>query len=143
MCRPYSSFWNRHGLTLIEVMASLALLSTLLVGMLLAFKKNATQIRAGLAVREVLTSVDALVLSWAQQGVYPPVQATGALPGRDGFIWRTRVISREWEATLHLDIIALEVRAVEAPTSAAPLITLELPVPAAVPALDSPAEQAP
>jgi hypothetical protein len=132
MYARYSDSWKSRALTLIEVITALALLSTLLVGMLVAFKKNAEQIRAGLAVREVVAGVDELLLSWAQQGTYPPAEGTGRLPGVDGFTWRTRIVSRQVRNTLALDIVRLEVRAEHASATDAPIVAIELPVPAEV-----------
>ncbi|MHB8974539.1 MAG: prepilin-type N-terminal cleavage/methylation domain-containing protein [Pirellulaceae bacterium] len=130
MFSSYSNFCRRQGLTLIEVVTALALLSTLLVAMLVAFQKNAARIRSELTVREVAAGVDELLLEWARQGLYPPVQAEGQLPKIDGFTWETRVVSRQFRNTLGLDIVRLQVRAEQATHRSVPVISIELPVPA-------------
>ncbi len=125
-------FWRlckRPGLTLIEVVAAMALLSTLLVGTLVAFQKNAERIRAAVTVREVIARVDELLLGWAEQGIYPPAQSQGELPGIDGFKWETRVASRQFRHALALDIVRLQVRAEDA-TDAVAILSLDIPVPA-------------
>lgn len=127
-----SSSCKRRGLTLIEVVTALAILSTLLVGMLAAFRKNADRVRTQLAVREATAGVEQLLFSWTQQGLYPPTQGNGQLPGVDGFRWETRVASRQYRETLGVDIVCLEIRRDDAPRRSPPVITLELPVPADV-----------
>lgn len=130
MYSRYSESCKSRALTLIEVITALALLSTLLVGMLVAFKKNAERIRTELVVREVVAGVDQLLLAWAQQGTYPPARASGKLPGIDGFTWQTHVVSQQSRNTLALDIVRLEVRAEQATDARVPIIAIELPVPA-------------
>ncbi|MHB8974217.1 MAG: prepilin-type N-terminal cleavage/methylation domain-containing protein [Pirellulaceae bacterium] len=141
MSSRYLNFCRRRGLTLLEVVTALALLSTLLVAMLVAFQKNAARIRAELTVRNVVASVDEMLQDWAQQGIYPPVPGEGPLPGSDCFNWETRLVSRQFRTTLGLDIVRLEVRAAQATNRSAPLLALELPVPGS--SEEAPRETAP
>lgn len=134
----FSSFCRRRALTLIEVLTALAILSTLLVGVLVAFRKNAERIRTELAVRQAVAGVDQLLFSWAQQGLYAPARAEGKLPGSDGLIWQTRVVSHRFHDTLGLDIVRLQVHADRAVNRLTPLVTIELPVPGGS---DDPQEQ--
>lgn len=119
----------RRGLTLIEVVTALAILSTLLVGILVAFKKNAEHIRTKLATRQAATAVDKLLSGWAEQGLYPPEQERGDLPGVDGFTWETRVVSREYRNTLGLNVVRLRVHAEPTSDESTPVLAIDLPVP--------------
>ena len=131
MFKKHSISCRQQGLTLIEVVTALALLSTLLVSIMIAFGKNADRIRAGLAARRAITSVDTLLLSWAEQGVYPPAADRGELPDVPEFTWETKLVSRHLRNTLGLDIISLTVRAEGTESDGSPIISLELAVPAA------------
>jgi len=132
MYTRYSTSCARHALTLIEVVTALALLSTLLVGILVAFRKNAERMRAELQVRTVVAGVDQLLLSWAEQGTYVPLRGSGALPGLDGFTWQTHLVSRASRSALGVEIVRFEVRAERAPDAGGPILAIELPVPASV-----------
>jgi hypothetical protein len=111
------------------VAAALALLSTLLVGVLVAFRKNADRIRQEFATRQAVSGTDALLWSWAEQGMFPPDPARGKLPGNDHLLWETRRLPQAVQRTLGLDIVRLQVRQVGAPTGTEPLLVLDLPVP--------------
>ncbi len=111
----------------------MALLSTLLVGMLVAFKRNADCIRAQTKVRQATQGVDQLLMSWAEQGLYPPPDDQGPLPGCDGFRWQTRLASKQYRAAMGIDIVRLDVLGErEWGEDASPVLSLELVAPAAV-----------
>ena len=129
MCSTSSNSCVRRALTVLEVAAALALLSTLLVGVLVAFKKNADRIRQEFATRQAVSGTDALLWSWAEQGMFPPDPARGKLPGHDHLSWETRRLPQPAQRTLGLDIVRLQVRQVGAPPGSAPLLEVDLPVP--------------
>jgi len=64
MSRNSSNYSTKAGLTLIEVSAALALLSTLLVGMLVAHNRHTEQIRRSRQTLDALRQVDALLYRW-------------------------------------------------------------------------------
>lgn len=133
MCRESCVTWRRAGLTLLEVLAALALLSTLLIGILVSFRDHAAQIRAAQAARQAAAATEELVYQWASQGRYPPPYGEGPLPGVEGLRWHTRVVSHRWRDTLGLEIVRLEVHLAPHQEDARPLLALELPVPATPP----------
>ncbi len=130
MCGRSLNSCRSRGLTLIEVITALAILSTLLVGMLVAFKKNSEQIHTQLAVREATSSVDQLLFVWARQGIYPPARSSGDLPDTDNMTWETWPVTGEHRDTLGLDIIRLSVYANDNRDRSVPVLSLELPIPA-------------
>jgi len=97
---------RRHGLTLIEVITSTALLATLLVSILVAHSKHGRLIKRDEQRLKAIEATDELVATWMKDGVLIPRTATGALPNTD-FIWETEVVSREDH--LGVEIIRLEV----------------------------------
>ena len=84
MCENYSGYSAKKGLTLIEVVVSLALLSTLFVGVLMAFNRHAEQIRGSRRTLDVVRRLDALLYEWRTQGGTVPQDDTGKFPGRSG-----------------------------------------------------------
>lgn len=128
MCVKYSGSCDRLGMTLVEVIVALALLSTLLVAVLVAFTKNAERIRAGLATQRAAMAADELLYDWAKRGVSPPPHGEGDVPGLEGYQWETRVLSHKLRDSLGLDIVQLRVRANGESNHRDPLVALDLPV---------------
>ncbi len=130
MSKRSFSYGKQPALTLIEVLTALAILSTLLVGILVAFRRNAEQIQAEAKARRALTRVDHLLWEWARQGVYAPRDADGTLSEKEQLRWHTHVVSRAYRTTLGLDIVRLQVEPSTRRSRSHPLVTIDLPVPA-------------
>jgi prepilin-type N-terminal cleavage/methylation domain-containing protein len=88
MSNAFSSSSGRRGLTLVEVIAGLVLLATLLTAVLAAFKTHATQIRGARERLKASATAEELVSGWAAQGALPAVGTQKPLPGTDGWFWR-------------------------------------------------------
>jgi prepilin-type N-terminal cleavage/methylation domain-containing protein len=129
MCSKYLRCGERRALTLIEVMTALALLSTLLVGMLLAFTKNAEQIRRDALVCRSVSAADSLLRKWADENGYPPRQGQGSVPGTDEFVWQTRPQKRAPSGLLGLNVVNLEIFLKDAGRSSEPVLVIQVPVP--------------
>ena len=78
-------------MTLIEVMAALAILGSLLVGILLA--KNRLSQQSALASRrlDAVAAADGLLTSWRHSEEGIPREASGEVPGYNGFAWETKM----------------------------------------------------
>jgi type II secretory pathway pseudopilin PulG len=77
-----------RGLTLVEVIAGLVLLATLLASILVAFGSQAAQIRAA---RDRITAVelaDRLLSEWSSQNAIPAVGTEQNLAGTNAWRWR-------------------------------------------------------
>jgi hypothetical protein len=77
-----------RSLTLVEVVAGLVLLATLLASILVAFGGHAAQIRVA---RDRLTAIDAadrLLTEWMSRNVFPAVGTEQSLAGTEGWNWR-------------------------------------------------------
>lgn len=121
----------KAGLTLVEVLAALALLSTLLVGILMASNRHTEQIRRSRQTLEVLHRVDALLYRWTGSGGMVPRKANGQIPGRDELIWKTHVVSKQHRQRLGIELVRLEVFPERGTLSEEPIVALDLAVPAA------------
>ncbi len=79
----------RRGLTLVEVVAGLALLATLLVSILMAYGLHSGQIRAAQDRLEAIHLADELLNSWTATGSMPAVGEQERLNGdRQDLWWR-------------------------------------------------------
>lgn len=84
----------RHcrALTLVEVVASLVLLGSLLVGILVAHRRHAEQIRRASRRLAAVEAADRLLLRWAEQGIWGPTEPTGPCEGTPNLHWQWSVI---------------------------------------------------
>lgn len=87
-----SSNWcnrsSRRGITLVEVVVGIALLATLLVMILLAFRAHATQIRQAQDRLEAIRLADTLLaVAWSGSGTLHAGQQA-ELPDHPGWLWR-------------------------------------------------------
>jgi len=89
-----SSRWSAAGLTLIEVVAAIAIMGTILVGIVMAQARHTRQLAQARQVRALVDEADALIASWALNLTQVPVDAEGAVA--DGRLrWRTRAVENE------------------------------------------------
>ena len=122
-------------MTLIEVLAGLAILSTVLVAILIAKGRYTRQHARAARLTEVVAATDQLLSEqWTDQGIAPG--ESGPLPGLPDYEWRTfmhaAVLPRELEN--HARLVRLEVtRADTNNTNNTPILTLDLLTPPEVP----------
>jgi hypothetical protein len=88
MSNGYSSSPGRRGLTLVEVIAGLLLLATLLTSVLAAFKIHAAQIRAARDRLKASELAEGLLGDWMARNQLPAVGTQKPLPETDGWMWR-------------------------------------------------------
>jgi type II secretory pathway pseudopilin PulG len=107
--RSITSGHRRTGLTLVEVVAGLALLSTLLVAVLTT-KARATRQWASAHRRvEAVSAADRLLAAWWQDVDSFPRRASGRVPGDAAFVWRTAPIANPDLKALSASVIRLEI----------------------------------
>ena len=127
-CGRCSRRWA-SGLTLVEAACAMALLGSLLVGILLAGARLARQ--QGRAERRIEAAgiADALLVGWwAKRDEFPRADA-GAVPGRYGWRWRTQVVAGDDADAMNAEVVALEVFAPHATPEDAPAIRVEVLLP--------------
>jgi len=127
------------GLTLIEVMAALAILGTILAGVILAKARHTRQIAETEARRAAVEAADRLLTDWWDAEGTVPAGARGSVRGQAGaaghrFAWRTRRVPGTalpaWEGR----VVRLELRRAgeagdqDASGVGEPLVTVEVVV---------------
>jgi prepilin-type N-terminal cleavage/methylation domain-containing protein len=91
MNRPPRKYWKaypHHGFTLVEVVASLMLLGTLLVGILAAHRRHAEQVHGAKARLAAVSAADKLLVRWREEGEWGARATTGRCEGQDAMSWR-------------------------------------------------------
>lgn len=114
---------ERSGLTLVEVIASVALMTTLLVGLLTAHSRHIKQIKLADEKQIAIDLADGLVADWFASDETLPQNASGAF-FEAGYTWKSvrvagSIDNPEWNAA----VIQLSVWSV---AHDKPLVTLEL-----------------
>lgn len=92
MSRRYASSGRpSQGFTLVEVVASLMLLGTLLVGLLTAHRQHTRQIRIAELRLEAIAAADQLLKDWQAEGTWGSVKASGRFKDTEKFVWKWTV----------------------------------------------------
>lgn len=100
----------RKGLTLVEVVTGIAILSTLLVGILLAFKQHSTQIKSAQKRMEAIEMADDLLREWSLGGWSVPFAGdSGRVEGHKNLYWRMTDSTSEVPVDLNARILRLEI----------------------------------
>jgi hypothetical protein len=99
----------RPALTLVEVIAGLVLLATLLATVLVAFGIHAGRIRLARDRMAAIGIADQLVLDWTSQNAIPPIGAEKSLPDTKEWGWRMVAGESSALAQQGLSSIRLEV----------------------------------
>lgn len=120
---------RRPGLTLIEVVAGLALMGTLLTTLLLAHSAHARQVRAAQDKLAAVDALDGLLTRWEVAGTSAPRRDEGELPGHPELVWRTRPIRNRAAENLRSEVVVIEVFERNVASGADALCSVELLVP--------------
>lgn len=98
-----------RGFTLVEFVAGMVLLATLLVGVLQAYglhHRQLTHAENRLAATHI---ADAQLSAWLRRSAGVPTFGGGPIVGKPGWSWQTRRIGQRFIAGLAVDIIRHEV----------------------------------
>jgi prepilin-type N-terminal cleavage/methylation domain-containing protein len=98
-----------RGLTLIEVVASLALLGTLLVTILMARQRYTRQWNLAVSKAEAVDVADQMLTQWWNNPQTLPHEGRGDVAGHSDLTWRTRTINSQEADALNARIVRLEV----------------------------------
>lgn len=129
-CLPCS---RRAGLTLIEVVAGIAILGVILVGIVMARSRHIHQLAEVGRVRRAIELTDRMVEQWWITPQALPIDKTGSVPGDESLVWRTRVERHDVLDPMGARVVRVEV--FEAQTTAVadalpePLVALDLVLP--------------
>lgn len=98
------------GLTLIEVVAAITILGTILVGVVLAKARHTHQIALTQKLTQAVQAADGLIWTWwtSEQGV--PIGREG-VAGADGWLtWQTRIVGNPVIEKLGARVVRVEFR---------------------------------
>ena len=95
-------------MTLIEIVAGLVILGTILASLAVARGRFARQWAAADRKLVAAKALDELIAEWMQTPRVP-VNREGALPGAKGFIWKTRAARNPETALLQTAVVRVEV----------------------------------
>jgi hypothetical protein len=95
-------------MTLIEVLASLVMLATLLAGLLTAYGAHQRQLRRAEQRLAAIQAADELLAGWYGPRERVPRNANGLLPGTPPWRWRTRAVQRSFVEVLPVEVVRLE-----------------------------------
>jgi prepilin-type N-terminal cleavage/methylation domain-containing protein len=115
---------SRRGLTLIEVVAGLALMATLLAATLTLKSRFARQRVAADQKRRATAAADALLTTWWTDPLHWPVRAAGRVPNDPDLSWQTRVV-----ANAPVDAIGARVARLEIESASGPVLAVDLVLP--------------
>jgi type II secretory pathway pseudopilin PulG len=117
---------HQPAFTLLEVVAGLTLMATVLVASLLSFSAHHRQRRLAESKLAAVAVADELLgeLSASREGI--PRAGRGMIPGQPTWFWQTRIVAVAAPAQVPLQVIRLEVVEVTAEGSLLPLATVEV-----------------
>lgn len=120
---------SRSGLTLVEVLAGLALLAGLLIAAVLASARHAAQVRAAGRRLDAIDAADRLLVAWfAERGGVPP--AKRGTCAQAPFRWRAETLGPAGDPQFGLRKVRLSLFAADAaPADAEPLARVEFVLP--------------
>lgn len=122
-CRTFSRRWPAaRAMTLVEVVAGLALLGSVLVGILLARAGYLRQAARSSRRLEAIAAADALLTAWHQDPALLKPESSGALAGDSQLAWRTAIVPSAEAQSLGARIVRLEVLDERAVASATPVL---------------------
>lgn len=131
-CSPSS---RRAGLTLIEVVAAIAILGTVLVSTVIAKSLHTRQLALAQRQQLAVRAADELISKWWASSTGIPIGEQGVMDGELKLRWETRVVAnaaiRSWGAR----VVRVEFRSTEPALTAhegrtdEPLVAVELVLP--------------
>ena len=133
-----------RGLTLIEVVASLALLGGLLTAMVMAHARHVKQLADADRQMNAVAAADALLTQWWQDPASFPIAREGTVPNHPRLAWRTEVVTRAAVEQLGGQVVRLEIHEQPPGSVDAVLVAVDLVLakrtPQPVPAASEPGE---
>lgn len=100
---------RRAGLTLIEVVAALVILGTILVGIVLSRSRHSRQIALSERKMQALRAADGLLSRWWSSPEGIPLDASGDVESDPSLRWRTEVRARPGLEELDVRVVRLEI----------------------------------
>ncbi len=127
-----------HGFTLVEVLAGLALLGTLMATAMLVKARYTRQMAMSNRRLEAVAATDAMLQAWWAKKTLPHT-GSGDVPGDLGLTWRTTTHNQVAKTNhpVELETTRLEILDRRNPHADGPILTLELLFSANLPVLQT------
>ena len=125
-CRSGATHY-RDGLTLVEVIAGLALMASLLSTMVVAYSAHLRQHRTAQRKVQAVELLDKTLEEWRRIAQPIPVPSEGDFLGKPEFHWRTELVPNSTVQQFFGEVVRIEVREKQEPYRL--LCSLELPRP--------------
>lgn len=110
MNRPTTCWRRRSGVTLIEVLAALALLGSLAVAMVLSRGRLGEQYGLAEKKREAVQVADAMLARWwAAEPKRVPAGVSGRVEGHPGWVWETEVVPNKGLTAFDARVVRLRI----------------------------------
>lgn len=114
-----SRCWRPAGLTLIEVIAAVVILGTILVGIVMAKSQHTRQAAATGRQNAAVRAADELIAGWWSTGNVP-VGQSGPVESDASLTWRTSEVPNEAVARLGARVVRVEIRSASPAGTPAP-----------------------
>ena len=118
--------WRRHGLTLLEVVAGLTLLATLLVGTILTYGSHIRQVKAAQQRLNATEIAERLLVEWYESEDGPPIRDEQIIEGTEGLRWRTTPLEATDSNPFQARIVRLEIFDPKTGAEPLPLVYVDL-----------------
>jgi len=120
------------GLTLIEVVAAITILGTILVGVVIAKSRHTRQLALTQRRDAAVRAADELITQWWVSSTGMPINEQGVVPSHDQLVWQTRLMNHRIMEDLGAQVLRVEVRDAtsdEPHAGDAPLVMVDLVLP--------------
>ncbi len=114
-----------NGLTLVEVIAATALLSSTLVGVLAAFSNINRQNKQAVLRMEAMEFADQLLFEWMSHAHGIPTEGSGPIVANKGWRWQTSL--SKFDPRTGVRIITLKITKADARNGPTELYRIKLP----------------
>lgn len=136
----------RAGLTLLEVIAGIAILSTILVLAVVSRSRQARQLALSQRIDRAVTAADELIADWYVDPAPMPLGQSGPVEGQEGMAWRIFAVSNDRVEQLGARVVRVQVlqeRSSHGIEAGEVLTEVDLVLPSAQPEPQSRQEHAP
>jgi len=126
MSKKLSKTSSRQGLTLLEVIAGIALISTLFVGLLLAMSRHGKQLQLAQLQLSATEAADQLLDNWYSELGSVPTSGKGVITSQPELAWQTTSIGTVTIGTVQFTIVRLAILDGHMPESGQPLVKVDV-----------------
>lgn len=116
----------RRAMTLVEVIAGIALLGTVLAVTVLSHGRLLRQHQRAQTKLQAVAAVDQLLSQWYANGEAVPVEASGKWPGSPVVVWKTQRGRTQTSGAISVDVVELTAKIEGESPSLPPLVRIEL-----------------